>query len=96
MKVEALSAALIEQQISTLPGWELQDAKLQRKFQFANFVEAFGFMSRVALLSETMNHHPEWSNVYNRVDIQLTTHDADGISQRDFELAEKINALDGI
>jgi len=56
-------------------------------------VEAFGFMSRVALLAESMDHHPEWSNVYNRVKIYLTTHDADGISERDFILAERINAL---
>jgi 4a-hydroxytetrahydrobiopterin dehydratase len=60
---------------------------------FENFVEAWGFMSKVALLAETMNHHPEWSNVYGQVEIALTTHDAGGISSRDFELATRINAL---
>ncbi|MDH5171990.1 MAG: 4a-hydroxytetrahydrobiopterin dehydratase, partial [Gammaproteobacteria bacterium] len=60
---------------------------------FKDFVEAFGFMSRVALLAEAMNHHPEWSNVYNRVDIHLTSHDAGGISERDFTLANRIDRL---
>ena len=60
---------------------------------FADFVEAFGFMTRVALLAETANHHPEWSNVYNRVEIDLTTHDAGGITERDFKLAQRINQL---
>jgi 4a-hydroxytetrahydrobiopterin dehydratase len=79
--------------LEQLDDWKLHNDKLQRQFVFRDFVEAFGFMSRVALLSETMNHHPEWSNVYNRVDIALTTHDAGGISARDFTLAERINGL---
>jgi 4a-hydroxytetrahydrobiopterin dehydratase len=64
-----------------------------RSFKFADFVEAFGFMTRVALLAEKADHHPEWSNVYNRVDILLTTHDCDGLSQRDLDLARKIDKL---
>jgi 4a-hydroxytetrahydrobiopterin dehydratase len=78
-----------------LPDWRLaadRDA-LVRSFKFADFVEAFGFMTRVALLAEKADHHPEWSNVYNRVDILLTTHDCDGLSQRDLDLARKIDKL---
>jgi 4a-hydroxytetrahydrobiopterin dehydratase len=88
-----LSAASIESKLAGLPDWSLSNEKLYRRFMFGDFVEAFGFMSRVALLAETMNHHPEWSNVYNRVDISLTTHDAGGISERDFTLAGRINSL---
>ena len=93
MRIEKLSPTAIEQQLAGLNDWSLNQNKLYRQFVFENFIEAFGFMSRVALLAETMNHHPEWSNVYNRVDIHLTTHDADGISERDFTLAEQINSL---
>lgn len=93
MQSEKLPPSAIQERLLDLKGWELHNDKLQRQFVFGDFVEAFGFMSRVALLAETMNHHPEWSNVYNRVDIKLTTHDADGITQRDFTLAERINAL---
>ena len=75
------------------PGWELASDRLRREFQFAGFVEAFGFMSSVALLAEAANHHPEWSNVYNRVSIELTTHEAGGLSERDFALAAAINRL---
>jgi 4a-hydroxytetrahydrobiopterin dehydratase len=93
MAVQKLPAAEIEQRLLALPGWVIEHHKLYRLFTFADFVDAFGFMSRVALLAESMDHHPEWSNVYNRVEIFLTTHDADGISERDFMLAERINAL---
>ncbi len=85
---DAVQAGLAE-----LAGWELRDGKLHRDCVFSSFVEAFGFMSSVALLAEAMNHHPEWSNVYNRVAIDLTTHDAGGITGKDFALAEKINRL---
>ena len=64
-----------------------------RSFRFADFVEAFGFMSRVALLAETRNHHPEWSNVYNRVNIELVSHDLGGITERDTQLALAIDKL---
>ena len=73
--------------------WEIIDNKLYREFKFPNFVSAFGFMTQVALLSEKANHHPEWSNVYNTVQIHLTTHEAKGISKRDFELAQEISNL---
>lgn len=78
-----------------LPGWapvEGRDA-LKKTFKFKSFNEAWGFMSRVALAAEKLNHHPEWFNVYNRVRVQLTTHDAGGISDKDFALAARMNAL---
>jgi 4a-hydroxytetrahydrobiopterin dehydratase len=93
MKIERLAPASIEQRLAANPDWRLREGKLYRAFLFDNFVEAFGFMTRVALLAEAMNHHPEWFNVYNRVEIRLVTHDADGISARDFELAGKIDRL---
>lgn len=93
MQIEKLSPAEIEHKLAELADWGMNQDKLHRHFVFRNFIEAFGFMSQVALLAETMNHHPEWSNVYNRVEIYLTTHDADGISERDFTLASQINSL---
>jgi len=93
MAIEKLSAEEIERRLGELEGWTVADGKLHRDLQFANFVDAFGFIARVALHAEAMNHHPEWFNVYNRVSIDLSTHDAGGISRHDFELAEKINAL---
>jgi 4a-hydroxytetrahydrobiopterin dehydratase len=76
-----------------LPGWSLREGKLHRQFQFGSFVEAFGWMSSVALVAESMGHHPEWSNVYNRVRVDLTTHDAGGITELDFTLAQRMNEL---
>ncbi|MEJ2308543.1 MAG: 4a-hydroxytetrahydrobiopterin dehydratase [Gammaproteobacteria bacterium] len=73
--------------------WHLEEGKLHRTFVFADFVEAFGFMTRAAMHAEKMNHHPEWSNVYKRVDVYLTTHEAGGITQRDFELAGMLDSL---
>jgi 4a-hydroxytetrahydrobiopterin dehydratase len=75
------------------PDWRLDDAKLHRVFVFRDFVEAFGFMAKAAIHAEKMNHHPEWSNVYKTVDVYLTTHEAGGITERDFELAEKMDQL---
>ncbi|MDE0904730.1 MAG: 4a-hydroxytetrahydrobiopterin dehydratase [Planctomycetota bacterium] len=72
--------------------WTLENAKLHREFVFDNFVQAFGFMTKVALFAQEMDHHPNWENVFNRVTIALTTHDVGGISSLDFELAHKINA----
>lgn len=79
----------------TIPDWRLSDdaSGISRSMRFADFVGAFGFMSKVALLAERADHHPEWSNVYNRVDIRLTTHDANGLSARDISLAQEIDAL---
>lgn len=85
---EELNAAL-----GQLNGWSLKDGKLHRQLQFASFVEAFGFMSSVALVAEAAGHHPEWFNVYNRVTIDLTTHDAGGITTKDVELARRVNVL---
>jgi 4a-hydroxytetrahydrobiopterin dehydratase len=77
------------------PGWVLSDSRaaISRDWTFADFIEAWGFMSRVALLAQAQDHHPEWSNVYNRVSITLSTHDAGGLSGRDVALAQAINAL---
>ena len=76
-------------------GWSLVDEKLHREFRFIDFITAFGFMASAAIESEKMNHHPEWFNVYNKVIVQLTTHDAGGITELDFELAKKMNQLAG-
>lgn len=73
------------------PAWQYCDGKLQRTLKFKDFTQAFGFMTSVALIAESMNHHPEWFNVYNTVDIALRTHDVDGISDKDFVLAQRID-----
>jgi 4a-hydroxytetrahydrobiopterin dehydratase len=95
MKRSPLSPEDIAQRLSHLDGWSVSAGKLQRELRFADFVQAFGFMTRVALVAERMDHHPEWSNVYNRVVIELTTHDAGGLSELDFELARRVNELYG-
>ena len=83
--------------LGQLPGWTLRDdaSAIYRSFKFADFSEAFAFMTRVALLAEKENHHPEWSNVYNRVEVTLTTHEAGGLSQRDVNMAWAIDRLLG-
>ena len=74
--------------------WKEIDNSLQRSFEFKNFIEAFAFMTKVAFLAEKMNHHPEWKNVYNKVEITLTTHDAGNtVTEKDRKLAEQINQL---
>ena len=78
---------------SSCPNWTMAADGLEREWRFDSFVEAFGFMTQVALLAERANHHPEWSNVYNRVTIRLTTHDLGGLSCRDAELAQAIDSL---
>ncbi len=83
----------LEARLADLPDWTLEDDKLHRKFVFADFVEAFGFMTQIAIIAEKMDHHPEWSNVYNRVEVSLTTHDAGGVTELDFELAVQMNRL---
>jgi 4a-hydroxytetrahydrobiopterin dehydratase len=88
-----LSDQQVQENLSTLMGWELKDGKLHKTYKFKNFVEAFGFMTRGALEAEKMNHHPEWFNVYNRVVVDLTTHDVSGISDLDIALAKKFDAL---
>lgn len=93
--VEQLSEAERAEALDGLSDWDWDEARdaITRSLVFADFIEAFGFMSRVALLAEKADHHPEWSNVWNRVDILLTTHDAGGLSHRDIELAAAIDAL---
>ena len=93
MAITKLTDAEISTQLEGLSGWTVENEKLHKEFQFDSFVEAFGFMTSVALIAESMNHHPEWFNVYNRVTIDLATHDAGGISVLDFELAKKVDAL---
>ncbi len=88
-----LSDAEVQEGLSGLPGWTVEDGKLHREFKFENFVEAFGFMTSAALETESMNHHPEWCNVYHTVRVDLTTHDAGGISAKDLQLAERMTAL---
>jgi len=93
--VKKLSQAERTALLPDLPAWTLDVARdgITRSFRFKDFSEAFAFMSRVALLAEKADHHPEWSNVWNRVDILLTTHDAGGLSMRDIEMAKAIDAL---
>ena len=81
--------------LPALAGWTFDEARdgITKKLVFDDFVQAFGFMAKVAILAEKADHHPEWTNVYNRVEILLTTHDADGLSLRDIELARRIDAL---
>ena len=83
--------------LANLPNWQFDDERsaIKRTLKFKNFVEAFGFMSQVAILAEKANHHPEWSNVYSTVEIVLTTHDVGGLSAKDIELATKIDAIVG-
>lgn len=93
--VEQLSEAERADALDGLPDWDVDEARdaITRSFTFDNFSQAFAFMTQVALLAEKADHHPEWSNVYNRVDILLTTHDAGGLSERDVDMAQKIDAL---
>ena len=90
---EKLSSDEIQTELKKVAGWVIQDEKLHKEFQFSSFIEAFGFMTQLALVAESMNHHPEWFNVYNRVDITLTTHDAGGMSERDVTLARFIDSI---
>ena len=93
MAIAKLSADEIQTELAKLTGWTIQDGKLHRELKFDGFVEAFGFMTSVALVAERSDHHPEWSNVWNKVVIDLTTHDAGGLSARDFKLAAAIDKL---
>ena len=93
MSVQKMTSQQIETGLKDLSGWKLQNEKLHWEFKFKSFVQAWGFMTQVAILAERADHHPEWSNVYSRVTIDLTTHEAGGISQRDFDLAQKINEV---
>lgn len=92
-----LDAAGIDAALASLPGWRRAEGReaITRTFVFADFSEAFGFMTRAALAAEAMNHHPDWRNVYNRVEVLLTTHDAGGLTAKDFDLARRLDALAG-
>ncbi|MBN8733133.1 MAG: 4a-hydroxytetrahydrobiopterin dehydratase [Acidobacteria bacterium] len=88
-----LTHAELEEVFRQLPGWSYLNGKLHREYQFKDFVHAFGFLSAAAIASEAMNHHPEWFNVYNRVVVDLATHDAGGITELDVELASKMEQI---
>ena len=94
MKVaELLSDEEITAQLGEVPGWERRGDALHRDFEFADFTEAFGFMAQVACVAERLFHHPEWSNVWNKVSVAITNHAAGGITELDFEFAKRLNAL---
>ena len=88
-----LSEDQIQSELKNLDGWSVKDGKLHREFQFADFNQAFGYMLRAAMHCEKMNHHPEWFNVYNKLSVDLMTHDAGGITQNDINLAKILNSL---
>ena len=90
-----LTGSEIQAALGKLPEWRVVNGKLHREYRFADFVHAFGFMATAALVIEAMGHHPEWSNVWNRVVVDLTTHDSGGITGKDVSLAEKLEALAG-
>ena len=88
-----LSSEQISEQLKNIPGWSVKEEKLHRDFEFESFNQAFGFMTRAAMEIEKMNHHPEWFNVYNKITVDLTTHDAGGITENDMGLAKILNSL---
>ena len=92
---ERLTDADVRVALTELPSWELENGKLQRELRFADFSEALAFLVRVGIEAEKRNHHPELTNVYSRVMVQLTTHDADGITEKDVDLAHAIDAIAG-
>ena len=90
-----LSEKELEDSLVRLKGWSVSNGKLRKEFKFSDFKQAFGFMASVALVAESMDHHPDWSNVYNRVTIDLMTHDLGGISTFDVEFASRVDKLSG-
>jgi 4a-hydroxytetrahydrobiopterin dehydratase len=95
MKIPRLSDEDLKTQLDKLPGWALEDGKLHREYTFGGFAEAFGFMTTCALVAQKQDHHPEWFNVFDRVVVDLTTHDAGGISALDFALAREMEKAAG-
>ena len=95
MAIERASASEITEFLNNTETWSLVDGKLHREYRFGSFVEAFGFMAQAALVAEKANHHPEWFNVYNRVVVDLTTHEVGGISEKDFHLAWAMEDITG-
>jgi 4a-hydroxytetrahydrobiopterin dehydratase len=94
MASKKLAAGEIAERMAKVPKWRLVGERLHREFQFEDFVRAFGFMSSVALLAEKANHHPDWTNAYGKVVVDLTSHDSGGLTQRDFDLAMAIDTLE--
>jgi 4a-hydroxytetrahydrobiopterin dehydratase len=90
---KALSPDQIDAALESLPGWSLVDGKLHRELRFPSFQQAFAFMAEAALHAEKLDHHPEWSNVYGRVVVDLVTHDAGGLTELDLELAKRMSAI---
>ena len=95
MRPAKLTEQELEAALAALPGWTVRQQKLHREYQFAGFPLAFGFMAAAAAIAERMNHHPEWFNVYNRVVVDLTTHDAGGVTRLDVELAKELDSIAG-
>lgn len=93
MRPALATKAEIEKQIANLNGWKLKKDVIHKEFKFKNFSEAFGFMARVALEAEKLNHHPDWKNSYNKVSVSLKTNDASGLTQLDFKLAKQIDNI---
>lgn len=93
MAASRYSEQELQSEAAKLPGWTVRNGKLHREFRFSDFAHAFGFMATAAVLIEKKNHHPEWSNVYNRVTVDLTTHDAGGVTHRDVELAQTLDRI---
>jgi 4a-hydroxytetrahydrobiopterin dehydratase len=93
VRLEKLTDSQIQEELKGLPGWTIQNGKLHKEFVFKDFVQAFGFMTRAALHAEKMDHHPEWFNVYNKLKVDLMTHDAGGITANDVALAKVFESL---
>ena len=93
MTITKATESEIQKAMAELGSWTLQNGKLHREYRFRDFVQAFGFMTQVALLVERADHHPEWFNVYNRVVVDLTTHEAGGITQKDLDLARQMEQI---
>jgi 4a-hydroxytetrahydrobiopterin dehydratase len=92
-KLPLLTSDECAEALQQTPDWVIREEKLYREYRFPDFIHAFGFMAASAVAIEAMNHHPEWSNVYNRVTVKLSTHDSGGITSRDFELAAKLESI---
>ena len=93
MEPYLLKAEELKELVVRIPGWEINDGQIQRELNFSNFIEAFSFMTKIALICEKYNHHPNWENVYSKVKIRLSTHDLGGISNLDQTLASEINKV---
>ncbi len=91
--MQKLNTQEIEKELEQLDGWEFVDGAIETSFEFANFRDAFSVMTRIAFECEAQNHHPEWTNVYNSLQIRLNTHDAEGVTEKDFKLAKVIESI---